>query len=411
MKRGTDTPGITWDGSKYIIRLSVQVDGHRVEVTRTIKEKISPSELRRRRAALKIELDEKVERLKRVDKDGETLSAFAKRWLVDRTAKGKARKHTTENRTTHLEEYILPIIGHIEVRKLRPADLDNWMKEAAERRLGSGKQKGQLYRLQTLLTSWAVLRAMVKRAVVMCNLDKDPSAGLRFDVGDGFADQQRPKKRVKATLTAAELGRVLAAASTESPDIRAMMVVGFASGMRFCELSALEWRDIDLDKGFLEIRRSQVGGNLGEPKTESTRRHVYLPPSVVEVLRVHHQWQIDEEVRGLSKGLVFPAATGGYRYPQILTKPFARCCKLAKVNKRLTAHCMRKTTNNLVRQAAGDTVARAMVGHVTEEMTRLYSDVDEDERAKAHTAAFGEAFGRSETQSVGAKCGTEPLPH
>ena len=218
-------------------------------------------------------------------------------------------------------------------------------------------------------------------------------------------------KRIKATLTARELRRVLAAASTESPDIRAMIILGFATGMRFCELSALEWQDIDLVDGSLEIRRSQVQGNVGPPKTESTRRHVYLPPEVVEVLQAHKAWQVAEEVRGLEKGLVFPSALGGYRFPQILAKPLERCCKLAKVPKRLTAHCMRKTTNNLVRQAAGDTVARAMVGHSTEEMTFRYSDVDKAERAKAHAAAFEDAFGTEGKESVGPKCGTDVLPH
>ena len=48
-----------------------------------------------------------------------------------------------------------------------------------------------------------------------------------------------------------------------------------------------------------------------------------------------------------------------------------------------------------------------MIGHATEEMTRLYSDVDAGERARAHAAAFGSAF----DESVGSKCGVEGTPH
>ena len=91
---------------------------------------------------------------------------------------------------------------------------------------------------------------------------------------------------------------------------------------------------------------------------------------------------------GLQKGLLFPSTTGTYRSPQILVKPLQRCGALAGGDKMLTAHCMRRTTKNLLRQAAGGTVARATIGHATEEMTRLDSEVDRHERAPAHAAAF-----------------------
>ena len=67
----------------------------------------------------------------------------------------------------------------------------------------------------------------------------------------------------------------------KSPDVRAMIVVQVSTGIRFCELSALEWRDINLDKACLRIERSQVG----PPKTEVTRRYVYLAPAVVDALQ------------------------------------------------------------------------------------------------------------------------------
>ena len=87
-------------------------------------------------------------------------------------------------------------------------------------------------------------------------------------------------------------------------------------------------------------------------------------------------------------------------------KPLQRCGVFAGVDKRLTAHCMRRTTNNLLRQAAGDTVARAMIGHATEEMTRLSSEVDRNERARAHAAAFGGAF----AENVGLSGGVGATP-
>lgn len=178
--------------------------------------------------------------------------------------------------------------------------------------------------------------------------------------------------------------------------------------MRFCELSALEWRDIDLVGGRLRIERSQIKGQVGPPKTEASRRDVYLPPDVVEVLRQHRQWQRDEaeergELEGAIPGLVFPSRSGGYRFPNVLTKPLGRCCKIAGINKRLTSHCMRVTSSNLIRQAAGDAAARAMVGHAKDsaDMTFRYSEVDRDERLAAQRAAFGAFLGSTLGTKVG----------
>ena len=90
----------------------------------------------------------------------------------------------------------------------------------------------------------------------------------------------------------------------------------------------------------------------------------------------------------------FPTTNGKYRSPAILTKPLQRCCAKAGIAKKLSAHCLRKTANDLLRRANGETVVRAMIGHATSEMTRLYSNVDHDEKARAHAAAFGDVLER-----------------
>ncbi len=106
-----------------------------------------------------------------------------------------------------------------------------------------------------------------------------------FDIGEHVGGEIRPARSVKDALTLDEVGRLIDAAKDEAPDVRAMIVVQVATGMRFCEVSALEWRDSDLENASLRLERSQVEGVAGAPKTESTRRRVYLPDTVVEVLR------------------------------------------------------------------------------------------------------------------------------
>ena len=105
-----------------------------------------------------------------------------------------------------------------------------------------------------------------------------------------------------------------------------------------------------------------------------------------------------------SKGreLVFPSTEGGYRFSNVLTKPLSRSAARAGLDKHVTAHTMRRTFNNLARQAAGDIVARAMTGHSTEAMTEHYSHVTLEEKTRAITKVLGFVVG------VGPELGPEP---
>jgi hypothetical protein len=120
--------------------------------------------------------------------------------------------------------------------------------------------------------------------------------------------------------------------------------------------------------------RSQVNGNVGPTKTE-TQRTVTLIVPVLEMLKVLPAFQHNEGIMSEVPGLVFPSRLGGYRYASMLLKPLARCAAKAGIRKNITAHTMRRTCNNLVRQAPCDIAARAMVGHATAEMTEHHSDV------------------------------------
>src|SRR5262245_65973268 len=55
--------------------------------------------------------------------------------------------------------------------------------------------------------------------------------------------------------------------------------------MRPSEAAGLQWQDIDLARGRVEVRRSRHLWTYGEPKTASARRMVQLFPETVRLLR------------------------------------------------------------------------------------------------------------------------------
>ena len=89
---------------------------------------------------------------------------------------------------------------------------------------------------------------------------------------------------------------------------------------------------------------------------------------------------------------MFPTIKGTMRQPASINYCLDKCAKRAGLTKAITSHAMRRTTNNLLRKTAGEIVARKVTGHVTQQMTEHYSDVDRDERASALHNAFGSAL-------------------
>lgn len=401
MRKGTATnvPGLYRNGATWVIRARAK-DRAGVTIEKTKK---LDGDLSKREAILA--LDELAAAVQAQARPGTELQAINGEcvgdWLHSLQVKreGKIKGASIDTRLSFAETFILPWLDEnaLDIRKLKPSELAEWklwlarlrMPDRLPARAGKFRHNphaGKPYAKETLKSAWSTMRSLVAFVSVRDDLGS-PMRDLRYDI-EGRA------KTKKAAATRDEVERLIAATLFETFDDRMMIVLGFVSGMRFCELSALERRDLFLDEGRLRIERSQVKGEVGSPKTEETRRNVTLPPEVVALLRAYLAWQDEAKPLGLERGLLFPGRrSGGYRYPNSLEEPLARCCKRAGVDKRMTSHCMRGTTNNLVRQAAGEIAARQMVGHADPEMTNTYSRVDHEERLGALRGAFGEAFG------------------
>jgi hypothetical protein len=74
--------------------------------------------------------------------------------------------------------------------------------------------------------------------------------------------------------------------------------------------------------------------------------------------------------------LLFPSETGSFRSPSALDKPFSEVGKAIRLRKRITPRAMRRTFQDLARNADIEAIARQKIcGHATDEMSDLYSTV------------------------------------
>lgn len=98
-----------------------------------------------------------------------------------------------------------------------------------------------------------------------------------------------------------EAARFLQAASVDCWS--ALFALALATGMRPEEYLALQWKDVDLDKGILTVQRAitwhRKGGGFefSAPKTAHNRRGIPLPASVVKTLALHRRKQAEERLK------------------------------------------------------------------------------------------------------------------
>jgi len=92
-------------------------------------------------------------------------------------------------------------------------------------------------------------------------------------------------------LTEDELVALLEAVDVEKEPLGhtdwAMFLTAALTGLRQSELLALEWRDIDFPAERVRVRRSNVRGNRGRPKSRYSSRSVPMAPQVAVALRRH----------------------------------------------------------------------------------------------------------------------------
>ena len=115
-----------------------------------------------------------------------------------------------------------------------------------------------------------------------------------------------------------------------------------------------------------------------EATKQKTRYRITLPDDLMAILR----WHVDRLPPGPmhDSDLLFPSETGSFRAASALDKPFRLVGEAVKLKKRVTSRAMRRTFQDLARNADIEAIVRQKIcGHATQEMSDLYSTVPQRE--------------------------------
>jgi integrase len=313
----------------------------------------------------------------------QTVGEFLERWL---DGKAKLRPGTLTRYREYLMLHTVPALGRLKLKMLTPQHLERLYADRLRAGASSTSVHHQHVVIQEALTS-AVRQGLIYRNPAQL-VDAPPLA--RSEIHPLLEEQAR-------TLLA----------SVQSERLYSLYVTALATGMRQGELLALRWRDVDLDGGFLAVRRSVrfvagTGFVFDEPKTKRGRRTIGLSPAVCMALQEHRQVQGAEKARlGTAwehPELVFPTSVGTPIQGSWLLRHLRQ--RLARVDlPAIRFHDLRHTAATiLLSHNVNPKVVSEMLGHSSVAITLdIYSHVlphmQHDAAAMMAQALFGGSNG------------------
>jgi integrase/recombinase XerC len=202
----------------------------------------------------------------------------------------------------------------------------------------------------------------------------------RDDRPDPFLDLNAPPKprQERDWLTPEEFRRLLDSAGQPERNLpglaerdRLVLLALVTTGLRRSELCALEWRDLELGtrEPSLLVRSGKGSKSRRQPLAASLAREL-------RSLRAARQPEPTDPV--------FCGLEGGRLQETILADIIRRAAKRAGIEKHVTAHTLRHTAANWLRQELGDTrLVAEYLGHADLSTVARYAHVDRKELFEA----------------------------
>lgn len=184
-----------------------------------------------------------------VDPAKGTLDRYMIEWLDD--VKSSVRASTYRSYEGHFRLHISPFLGGIGLVRLRPSDVrrlkTQLLTEPQRHQRADGTWSERLLAPATVGRILVTLRTALNQAVRDRILPDNPADAVPLP---------RVERAPVAPLTEADASAIIAACRGSSVEQLVILLLG--SGLRAGEALGLDWRDVDLEQGFVVIRRTKT---------------------------------------------------------------------------------------------------------------------------------------------------------
>ena len=297
---------------------------------------------------------------------------FARDWF-ETYVKNNNKHSEIAGKEMILRVHLVPYFGRRKLNEIKNLDVEKYKAKKIDQELAPKTINNQL----------AVLKKAFQCAVEWGEIEKRPI--LKY--------LKVPPQKYDF-LTPEECRQLLGAASG---DYRSMIAVALGTGLRFGELIALTWEDVDFKIGELTIRQAYARGVLGSTKSNRIR----LIPMSASVRAALYPMKKND-------GLVFPDLHGDPLKQYVCIKKLHSICKKTGL-RRIGWHTLRHTfASHLAQKGANLSAVQGLLGHSDIRTTMRYAHINRAVLREA-IAILDEAAGPSEKSCHNSVTGT-PFP-
>lgn len=299
------------------------------------------------------------------------LDQYLHDWL--RLKKPTIAQATYDCYLNKINVHIAPRIGTLRLDQLNKATMRRFLNSLIEDGVGARTIQ---------LTMRQVLSQALDQACEDGLLLKNPVQGIATPAYS---------RKEKMMWTDDQLNAFLAAAKKRP--LYPVYMLAVTTGMRRGEILALTWRDINLTTGEITIDKQLTPERkIKKPKTEGSKRKVFAPSEVIEILKDHKDKQrawLDALNVPININLpVFTSDTGTYYFPRNVLRDFKITCEQAKVPVICLHDCRHLYVSLAINAGIDLKTIQSEVGHSKlSTTTDTYAHIINDEENKKTAAA------------------------
>ncbi len=269
-----------------------------------------------------------------------TFRRFAQDWF-ETYVKNNNKHSEIVSKEMILRVHLVPFFGRMRLDEIKNLDVEKY----------KAKKISQELAPKTINNHLAVLKKALECAVEWGELEKRQ-----------IIKYLKVPPQEHDFLTPEECRKLLDAANGVYRD---MIAVALGTGLRFGELTALSWEDVDFKTGELTIKQAYARGVLGSTKSNRIR-HIPMSGSVRETLYPMRK----------SEGLVFPDSRSNPLKQYVCIKKLRSICKKANL-RRIGWHTLRHTfASHLAQRGANLSAVQGLLGHSDIRTTMRYAHIN-----------------------------------
>jgi integrase len=226
----------------------------------------------------------------------------------------------------------------------------------------------------TVNTHLKVLRVALGKAWKAKHLDSNPAE---------YVDNlQRTDKHERRAFTREELRKLLKDASE---DWRTMILVGLYTGFRLGDAATLTWANIDLQRQEITATTQKTGRTQILPIAKPLLKHLESLPTSDDPTTPLCPKLFNKKANWLSNQFYGLMASGGLvKSRSHQAAPHGKGRGSRRNQSDITFHALRHTATSLLKNAGvSDVVARDIIGHESEAVSRNYTHIDTETKRRA----------------------------